>query len=176
MFGFANRKNANDNTSGVSVLVSLLEDLPVSQRNRVCFVFFDEEEKGLIGAKDFKETYPQETRDKPLINFDCVAHGKHLLFITKKEFRESRFNNILTEVIENKALAKKAWKYVYPSDQLLFKNSIGVAAAHKIPLLGYSLSRLHSSFDTKFNTKNIETLNLMMIEFIEKMPITDEKL
>lgn len=177
MFGFANRKNANDNTSGVAVLLSLLEDLPINQRNRVCFVFFDEEEKGLIGSKKFRELYQKETRFKPLINFDCVAHGKKLMFITKKEFRESKFNDILigvTEEASGDVLVKEARKYVYPSDQLLFKNGVGVAAVHKIPVFGYYLSRLHSPFDTKFNANHIEALNLMMIEFIKRIPDTNE--
>ena len=174
MRGFANRKNANDNTSGVVVLLSLLEDLPWDRRSKVCFVFFDDEEKGFGGSTTFRRYYRKEIKSKPLINFDCVAHGEHLMFITKKEFRESRFNEILVEVTEGKALVKEAKKYVYPSDQLIFKNSVGVAALHKMPLLGYYLSRLHSRFDKKFNADNIEVLNQMMIEFIEKVLEKDE--
>jgi len=169
MVGFANQKNANDNTSGVSVLLSLLEDLPYDMRSKVCFVFFDDEEKGLVGSKFFKNAYDKETRFKPLINFDCVAHGRHLMFITKKEFRESKFNEILAEITESKALMKEAKKYVYPSDQLIFKNSVGVAALHKMPVLGYYLSRLHSRFDSEFDVSNIEALNQMMVKFIEKV-------
>jgi len=169
MKGFANKKNANDNTSGVAVLLSLLEDLPKDKRRKVCFIFFDEEEKGLRGSKAFKESYGEKIQSKPLINFDCVAHGRHLMFITKKEFRESRFNDILADVTEGKALVKEAKKYVYPSDQLIFKNSVGVAALHKAPLLGYYLSRLHSRLDSKFNENNIEALNQIMLAFIEKI-------
>ena len=181
MMGFANRRNANDNTSGVAVLLSLLEDLPCDERSKVCFVFFDDEEKGLVGSKFFSKIYHRETRLKPLINFDCVAHGRHLMFITKREFRESKFNEILAEVTNlpevdgNRALIKEARKYVYPSDQLIFKQGVGVAALHKVPVFGYYLSRLHSRFDSKFNVKNIEALNQMMTEFIEKTPDQDEK-
>ena len=170
MMGFANRKNANDNTSGVAVLLSLLEDLPHDKRSKVCFVFFDDEEKGLLGSKSFKKSYNKNIRFKPLINFDCVAHGRHLMFITRKEFRESRFNEILTEITAGKALVKEAKKYVYPSDQLIFRKSFGVAALHKMSIFGYYLSRLHSRFDKKFNMDNIEALNQMMIAFIEKIP------
>ena len=170
MRGFANRKNANDNTSGVAVLLSLLEDLPLDQRNKVCFVFFDDEEKGLGGSKAFKRQYRKKIGFKPLINFDCVAHGRHLMFITKKEFNESRFSENLIEVTEGKALIKEAKKYIYPSDQFIFKNGVGVVALHKMPILGYYLSRLHSRFDKKFSIDNIETLNQMMIAFIEKIP------
>ena len=169
MMGFANRNNANDNTSGVSVLLSLLEELPSHQRSKVCFVFFDEEEKGLEGSKFFKKCYYKEVRFKPLINFDCVAHGKQLMFITKKEFRTSEFNQLLAEVIEGKAMLAEARRYVYPSDQLIFKQGVGVVAVHRLPVLGYYLSRLHSRFDHKFAIENIETLNQIMIEFIKKI-------
>ena len=169
MMGFANKNNANDNTSGVSVLLSLLEDLPRDQRNKVCFVFFDEEEKGLEGSKFFKRLYYKEVRFKPLINFDCVGHGKHLIFIRKKEFRTSPFNQLLVETIKGKALIKEASHCVYPSDQLIFKQGVAVAAVHRAPILGYYLSRLHSPFDHRFSTDNIEVLNQIMINFIEKI-------
>ena len=169
IMGFANRKNANDNTSGVAVLLSLLEDLPRERRSIVCFVFFDEEEKGLVGSKFFNKSYHEKIRSKPVINFDCVAHGQHLMFITRKEFKESRFYEILAEVTAGKALIKEAKKYVYPSDQLVFKKSVGVAALNKMPVVGYYLSRLHSRFDREFNVDNIAELNLLMVAFIEKI-------
>lgn len=170
MMGVANRKNANDNSSGVSVLLALLEDLPQLEREKVCFVFFDEEEKGLEGAKAFKRQYQGHIYDKPLINFDCVAHGKHLMFITKKAFRQSTYHDQLKMATENKALLKSAKKYVYPSDQLIFKNSVGVTALHKLPVVGYYLSRLHSRFDHKFEVENIEKLNQMMQKFVSNIP------
>lgn len=169
MMGIANKNNVNDNTSGVSVLLSLLEDLPSNQRSKVCFVFFDEEEKGLEGSKSFKKLYFEEIRFKPLINFDCVGDGNHLMFITKKDFRQSVFNQLLSEATNGKALMREARHYIYPSDQVIFKNSVGVAALHKAPVIGYYLSRLHSRFDNKFSSDNIEKLNQIMIEFIKNI-------
>ena len=169
MFGFANRNNANDNTSGVSVLLSLLEDLPLEQREKVCFVFFDEEEKGLEGAKAFKSQHGSKIKEKPLINFDCVANGRHLMFVVKKGFKNSQYHDTLIEVTDNQALIKDAIKYVCPSDQLWFEYGVGVVAVHRIPLVGYYLSRLHSRFDTKFNDENIEALNRMMTAFIQQL-------
>ena len=169
MFGFANRNNANDNTSGVAVILSLLEDLSPALREKVCFVFFDEEEKGLEGAKVFKSQYGNKIQNKPLINFDCVGHGKKILFIVKKGLKNSKYHDVLVSVTSEKALIKDAIKYVYASDQLLFKNSVGVAAVHRIPGLGFCLSRLHSRFDTKIAHDNIEQLNQMMTALIEQI-------
>ena len=167
--GFANRKNANDNTSGIAVLIALLEDLPHENRSAVCLVFFDDEEKGLVGSRAFNKCYHKEISSKPLINFDCVAHGQHLMFIARKKFSGSKFNEILADVCAGKALIKEERKYVYPSDQIAFKNSVVVAALNKMPVIGYYLSRLHSRFDQKFNVDNIEKLNVIMIEFINKI-------
>jgi len=174
MMGFANKNNANDNTSGVSVLLSTLEEIPTDLRKKACFVFFDEEEKGLEGAKEFKKSNIGVIKDKPLINFDCVAHGKHILFIAKKEFRNSRFNETLTTAIGEAAFVKKAINYVYPSDQLIFKNSVGVTVVNKIPLIGFYLGRLHSALDTKFNADHIETLSEITIKFIKSSVKTTE--
>ena len=169
MFGFANKNNANDNTSGVSVILSLLEDLPIEQRAKVCFVLFDEEEKGLEGAKAFKLKFGNKIVDKPLINFDCVAYGRKLLFVVKKGFKKSKYHDVLVDVAGNKTMIKDAIHYVYASDQLLFKNGVGVAAVHKIPFVGYYLSRLHSRFDTKFDVDNIEELKRIMMAFINEI-------
>lgn len=169
MFGFANKKNANDNTSGVSVILSILEDLPIEQREKVCFLLFDEEEKGLEGAKAFKLCFGNKIVDKPLINFDCVSYGRKLLFVVKKSFKNSKSHDILVDVVGSKAVIKDAIHYVYASDQLLFKNGVGVVAVHWIPFVGYYLSRLHSRFDTKFDVGNIEELKRMMMAFITEI-------
>jgi len=173
--GFANRKNANDNTSGVAVLIALLEDLPSELRSKVCFVFFDEEEKGLEGSKAFKKTYFEKIKNKPLINFDCVAHGKHLLFVTSNCFTESTYHPLLQDAVAGEALVKPTRGYLnlssflHPSDQFVFENTVAVAAFHRLPLIGYFLNRIHSIFDTKFDVKNIEKLNQIMIRLIKKI-------
>jgi len=167
MFGAANKNNANDNTSGVGVLLYLLESLPKNKREQICFVFFDEEEKGLEGAKAFRKKFESHLLNIPLINFDCVGNGTHPLFITKKRFRESSDYKTLEGAVSLEGEIKKAKYYVYPSDQIIFKNSVGVTVVHKCPLLGYYLTRLHSRFDTKINEVLIEKLAEITARFIE---------
>lgn len=50
MFGISNKNTYNDNTSGVVTLVEIAMSLPVEDREKVAFVFFDNEELGLIGS------------------------------------------------------------------------------------------------------------------------------
>ena len=49
--GKANRHTANDNTSGVAVLTEILLALPEELRGGVCCIYFDNEEKGLLGSR-----------------------------------------------------------------------------------------------------------------------------
>lgn len=174
MAGIPNKHNANDNTSGVSLLVSLLEELPKEERDKVCFIFFDEEEKGLIGSGKFKKAYKERIKDVPLINFDCIANGKHFVFSAKKGFRQSVAHSKLQEALatlpEDRSYSYgTAWQHIYTSDQLHFKNSVGVAAAHDLPVAGPVLHRIHTGLDTKFDEGNIEELARLMVDLIGRL-------
>ncbi|WP_099203447.1 M28 family peptidase [Miniphocaeibacter massiliensis] len=181
-FGYANKNTVNDNTSGVATIFSIMEDLPKEFKNKVSFVLFDQEEIGLIGSTNFNNKYRNVIEEKPLINFDCVSNGDNFAFITKKHFRNSKYNNCLNssieKIIEKDCIRKtyfigKAIKYVYPSDQLIFKNSVGVAALKKAPILGYYLSGIHNSRDKVFMKENIEILKDIMIDFIKNERLED---
>ncbi|MCL1950706.1 MAG: M28 family metallopeptidase [Turicibacter sp.] len=168
-----NKNNANDNTSGVSVLLALLEDLKPGERAEICFVFFDEEEKGLVGSQAFKKNY--KVKNTPLINFDCVANGEHLVFVAKKSFRESALGRYF---IENKNQYPRlnivnASTNIYASDQIIFKNSLGVASKKKAPIFGYYFDRIHSHRDTIFDNQNIEDLNVMMKDLLANVSNND---
>ena len=173
MFGIANKHNANDNTSGVATLVSILEELPEEERKKVCIVFFDQEELGLVGSKKFYNKYQEIVKHKPLINFDCVSDGSTLTFVVKKKFQNSKYFELLQKasdesVKESKKINRFASAFwnIYPSDQLHFPCGVGVVAAKKAPLLGYYIDRLHSACDTRFDNENIGLLTDTMLQFI----------
>ena len=67
--GKANKHTANDNTSGVAALLETALALPEELRGKVCFVFFDNEEKGLLGSAAFAAqkglTLPMRELDIP---------------------------------------------------------------------------------------------------------------
>ena len=58
-FGPANKHNANDNTSGVVTLLETIRTFPENQRNKVCFVLFDLDQKGLWGAKSYRSAHKE---------------------------------------------------------------------------------------------------------------------
>ena len=86
LLGPANKHTVNDNTSGVITLCELLEKLPESVQEQICFVFFDHEESGLVGSKQFFKTHKATMKNIPVINFDCVSDGDHILLVQSKPF------------------------------------------------------------------------------------------
>ena len=78
--GKANRHTANDNTSGVVTLLEIAATLPPEIRHTVCFVWFDNEEKGLFGSSAFTSAHRRVKADTLILNFDCVGDGDYLSF------------------------------------------------------------------------------------------------
>ncbi len=159
--GPANKHTANDNTSGVITLCELLCSLSDVEREKAAFVFFDNEEIGLIGSNHFRKSFKKEMKHKLLINFDCVSDGSNLLLAVSKHARND-YENAIAESFrdtEDKVfLIEKAEKIYYPSDQMGFKSTVAVAALKHKPVIGYYLDRIHTPKDTVFDEENIDLL------------------
>ena len=160
--GKANRHTANDNTSGVIALLEMAAALPPEDRDAVCFVWFDNEEKGLFGSSAFAAAHRRVRADTLVLNFDCVGDGDHLQFfpsgVVKKDSEtmallESAFlsqGKKVVEVVRGLGL--------YPSDQARFRRGVGVAALKKAPLIGYYMDRIHTRRDTVLEEENVQLL------------------
>lgn len=160
--GKANRRTANDNTSGVIALLEMAAALPPEDRDAVCFVWFDNEEKGLFGSSAFAAAHRRFRADTLVLNFDCVGDGDYLQFfpsgVVKKDSEtvallESAFlseGKKVVEVVRGLGL--------YPSDQARFRRGVGVAALKKAPLIGYYMDRIHTRRDTVLEEENVQLL------------------
>lgn len=168
LFGPANKHTVNDNTSGVITLIELLSTMTPEERAQSCFVFFDNEEKGLFGSSTYAKEHKKVMADKLLVNFDCVSDGDYLMFILNKkalpeylEQLEGAFSGI-----EDKNILIESGKGVYyPSDQKSFKKNIGVASFKKSKL-GLYMDRIHTPRDTVMDERNIEVLVDGTIKFL----------
>ena len=170
--GPANKHTANDNTSGVITLLELYHQLPKEQVDKVCFVFFDNEEQGLLGSGYFRRKYKKAIRDKLLINFDCVSDGDHfLLGITKKANQKYHvpLARTFTATEEKNVMMENLKKVYYPSDQAGFPVAIAVAALKHKKGIGYYMDRIHTKRDTNFDESNITYLTQRTIQFIETL-------
>lgn len=159
MFGFRNKHTANDNTSGVLTLLAIMEKMTEEERTNVAFVFFDNEEKGLLGSKFFGKKH--KTKNKCLVNFDCVGEGEHIFFVctkkTDKKYTEAIHSAFPTNDKYSKHVIKGGF-FAFPSDQIHFKNGIGISTVKKCKIGGYYVGRLHTRKDTILEEENVAFL------------------
>lgn len=149
-----NKNNKNDNTSGVLCLFSLIEKL--KDKENVCFVFFDNEEKGLLGSKEFFKKHKKEINDKLIINFDCIGEGKNILLIHKN-------SNEYEEILKSNIKSSGEFKVLhYPlkgsfgnSDYKSFKKSVGVMTCNDSKY-GLYTSKIHTDKDLCLDKENID--------------------
>lgn len=163
MAGKANKHNVNDNTSGIITLLETALSLPEEQRNKIAFVFFDNEEKGLFGSAAFYKKHKAAMKDKLLLNFDCVSDGDHILFFPSKALKKegavlSRLETAFPSAGEKQVEIPTKGFAVYPSDQKHFPKGVGVAALNRAKIIGYYLGRIHTGRDTVMDERNIELL------------------
>lgn len=173
MAGPANKHTANDNTSGVITVLNTMLSMTESQREKICFVLFDNEEMGLLGSSAFNKMHKADMKNKPLLNFDCVSDGEYLFAKLPRRDKKSDFGAKFKEIFSKHA-EKYGMKPVigtsgfYPSDQANFKRGVGIASLKKSKLLGLYMNRIHTKRDTVFEERNIECLTSAMLEFIEE--------
>ena len=157
--GPPNKHTANDNTSGVITLCEIYTNLTEEEREKVAFLFFDNEENGLLGSRAFKIAHKDMIYNQLLINFDCVSDGDHILFASTKKAREKWQIASYFPINCNKTpMFEKAEHIFYPSDQKGFPNSVAVAALKHNRFLGYYINRIHTPRDTIFDQENINYL------------------
>ena len=166
--GPANKHTANDNTSGVAVLLNIMAQIQPEDKAKVAFIFFDLEEAGLLGSSAYAQKHKKAMKNKLLINFDCVSDGNNILFVLKKGAKEYR------EILENAYPSKDGFNVevaskgiFYPSDQAQFPCGVGVAALNKSKRGILYMDKIHTKNDTVFDEKNIEYLTNHSAELVK---------
>ena len=147
-------------------MITLLETalaMPEADRGKVCFVFFDNEEKGLFGSAAFTKAHKKARKETLNINFDCVSDGDYIQFFPDKRMKKK--NPEMLEFIETafQGRGKKRTEVVrgpgfYPSDNKAFRKGVGVCALKYKKIIGYYMDRIHTNQDTIFEEENIALL------------------
>lgn len=156
----ANPHTANDNTSGMITLCEIWATLSPENREKVCFVFFDNEENGLLGSSVFASQHKKDgLKEKLVLNFDCVSDGDHILFAANRRALKQWGGAVTTafQCSGSKTVELTA-KAFYPSDQANFPVGIGVAALKRKKGIGLYMDRIHTIKDTVFMEDNIQFL------------------
>lgn len=157
--GPANKNTANDNTSGVTTILNIVEKLPQDKKMNVAFVLFDLEEAGLFGSSSFASKHKAIKKNTLVINFDCVSDGEVILFALKRttkkyaELLEKAFVSTPDVAVD---ITKSAF---YPSDNASFRGGIGVAALKKSKFFNtLYMDRIHTKRDIIYREENIQFL------------------
>ena len=160
--GPANKHTVNDNTSGVLTLMETALALPAEDRSKACFVFFDSEEKGMLGSSAFSRKHKQVKKDKLVVNFDCVSDGSSIQLFPSKRLKKdgammARLENAFQSTADLQVEVVRGFGF-YPSDNALFRVSAGVCALRTHKVFGWYLSRIHTWRDTVLDEQNITLL------------------
>ena len=173
LFGYRNKHTANDNTSGTITITKILEALPQEDRDKVCVVYFDNEEKGLFGSSFFYEKHKKEMNDKLLINFDCVGDGRDIVVLGKAKARKDDLYENFLHAFEScnglydvEFLSRDMLPMMFGSDQMHFNKGVGVCALRK-SVIGRYVARIHTPFDTVCREENVNYIVDSMKNFIE---------
>ena len=163
MIGPANKHNANDNTSGVVAVLEIAGSLSKNQREKVCFVLFDLEEAGLLGSAAFRKKHKNTTKEKIVLNLDCVGDGDEILLFPNKKVKKNatimeKLGKICGPCGEKSITLRGKGFSVCPSDHGNFPYGVGIAAFRRKKGIGLYCSRIHTSRDTILDLTNINIL------------------
>ena len=171
LLGPVNKRNANDNTSGVVTLLEIARTMPENQRHKVCFVLFDLEEAGLIGSASYRKAHKKETERQIVLNLDCVGDGDEIVFFPTKKLRKDGeklswlYKTIGRYGDKSIDVREKGFAF-YPSDQTQCPYGVGIAAFHRSKWAGLYLSRIHTPKDTVLEETNVNILRAALTTLI----------
>lgn len=164
-----NKNNRNDNTSGVLSLLALAEKVSADTelRGKCCFVFFDNEEWGLLGSAGFAK-YCRKSginiNSSKIINFDCVGYGDVLTFVAKKSTPIAKSVTAAFAGAGMNPVFKKS-KMIFLSDHANFKNSVMISYTKRSLIKLLYLPQIHTSKDTECDIDQINRLTDNFYEF-----------
>ena len=176
--GPANRHTVNDNTSGVLTLIEIAQQLPEELRGKVCLVFFDNEEKGLLGSAAFAKKHKAVRKNTLVVNFDCVSDGDSIQLFPSKGLKKGKETLSVLEAAflpagEKTVEVVRSFGF-YPSDQAKFKQGVGVCALKKSRIFGWYMDRIHTKKDTILMEENIHLLRQGALRLAESLCGTEQ--
>lgn len=165
---FDNKNNYNDNTSGVASILELIKASDnynnIYHNNKVAYILFDNEEKGLKGSKYLAKENPN-LNSKLIINLDCVGNGDTFIFICKDKAKDLEVLNKLKEYVTK---INSNYKFEFystegsfsNSDYKSFEKSVGVMACirRENKIIKYYTPRIHTNKDIIVCNDNITEL------------------
>ena len=168
--GPACTNNANANTSGVAALFEIMAEIPEELRTSAAFVFFDENENGCLGSRDFAKKYRRRIAKKLIVNFDCIGVGEDVVVALRpgaKKFAE----DISIAFNEKRGLAVTVLNGGgrIPSDHNKFKYGVGISTFKKAKSDILYMEGIYSDSDNICEEKNVKFITESAIELVERL-------
>ena len=162
LYGFANKHNVNDNTSGVAALLETMQRIPAENREKVAFIFFDNMEKGRRGSKAYARDHVEMQHTGFVVNADSVGVGDTFLAfvpaLAKNLPQYALLEAALGAIPDRKVRFHSSMTTRGSSDFRSFKCGVGVSAYREAGGVGLYLGALHTSRDTQADQRNIQAL------------------
>ena len=167
---FDNKHNANDNTSGTAVILSLLSK---ANSDKVAFILFDDEERGTLGSKAFSKAHEKSFSDKLVVNLDCVGNGSNILTVAKSKAMLTKEYPLLKECLRSNGIYTvehySTKGSASNSDHKNFACGMSVMACKRNSVVGFYTPRIHTKHDTEASSENIEFISDRLAEFANQI-------
>ena len=160
--GVANKHNVNDNTSGVAVLLETMARIPVENREKAAFIFFDNMEKGRRGSKAYAREHLEVQHTHLIVNADSVGVGDTFLVfvpqLAKQMPQYMALETLMAGDAEHQVRFCSSVTTRGNSDFRSFKCGVGIGAYRQVNGIGLYLGALHTRRDTKADQGNLTYL------------------
>ncbi|MCP4143151.1 MAG: Zn-dependent exopeptidase M28 [Chloroflexi bacterium] len=171
---FPNPNNVEDNTSGVIGLLALAEQIKDrSFKDKVQFVFLDNEEWGLIGSNALKKVWQKENHlrvNTVIVNLDCISRGGIPLLVYHHNDRVAqKIRPFLEEQFPQTKMLDM--KNIPLSDNYTFreKGAIDISYADQTIIPGgFYIRKIHTPSDKDFFPEKVGLLVDALIDFLDE--------
>jgi len=172
--GPANEENMNENTSGVAVLLLLLQALNKATRKKVAFVLFDHGAQSPAGSKKFFRNHKNEFQEKFLVDLDCVGLGDMFFVFPGKGDASLKLSRELSVSIKKQAIkADKTCMTITKSADIChncasaFPTSAEICAVQPTGKFSEGVKYRGTAKDRKWDEANLHILVQSLRGFIE---------
>ena len=173
LYGFANKNNVNDNTSGVAAVLETMQRIPEESRSKTAFILFDNMEKGRRGSKAWARDHLEVQHTRFVVNLDSVGVGDVFLAYVPALARQLPQYVLLEQVLAT--IPGRACRFCSSvttrgsSDFRSFKCGVGVTACREVSGVGLYLGDLHTARDTQADQANIAGLAEAFAALVERL-------
>jgi hypothetical protein len=133
----SNSTGANDNASSITILLKLIIELYQNNANiPVGFVFFDGEETGGIGSKEYIKKYvsTEEAKNElTLVNLDVCGCGDYIVIVDNIFNAENKSNFLTTNNILEKYNVVQAKSFPFSDASIFKREGIGTLSISVFP-------------------------------------------